>query len=234
MPPRIIRIANTWVQLTTHLSTPSGWMAELAINGLFHLLIIFLFWDDWRFGPSVPMNLSCSKTALYRNVAERLINIGTRMTLLSRRLNSSEVFVPGQTKNRQQMHLNTSVSNSIGLNSWVLDRATCCCCMILLLLLLLLYYYYYIAHSNYYISADGSILKWNEILSGNGRAEQVDNVWQLKTLIITTTAMTSVDMTLWLAARNLGICIISDTFDCLKIISPFHVNNSKSIKSLTP
>jgi len=26
-----IRIANAWVQLTTHLSTPRGWMAELAM-----------------------------------------------------------------------------------------------------------------------------------------------------------------------------------------------------------
>ena len=26
-----IHIANTWVQLTTHLSTPRGWMAELAM-----------------------------------------------------------------------------------------------------------------------------------------------------------------------------------------------------------
>jgi len=39
------------------------------------------------------------------NAAERLINVGTRMTLLSRRLDSSTFFVPDPTRTRQPMHV---------------------------------------------------------------------------------------------------------------------------------
>ena len=41
---------------------------------------------------------------LHYNAAVRLINVGTRTTLLCSRLNSSKFFVPGQPRTRKPMH----------------------------------------------------------------------------------------------------------------------------------